>query len=566
MRESILANKINISKLSKVLNILLVLFITTSLFALEVDEVEIKSTSNQTITFENYTGPHSRVDTLDQIKGIGKNLASDFDKNISKTYGNQRYSVIHAVDSNEKGKLDADIFIIGADAEVDHVRNIRHIIASYLAQAYGYEYDDAYTIATFATVYNAVYRGKIDYFKGKYKAVVMNNLSASKVGMSTSYKNWPGATQIVIPLADLDGGLSTVDTSVISDKKVVESMQEEDDKGIDERKNMVDIKEREAEESQQKAQEAQKKVTEEEKKLAEEKKVLEEKKDNAQAAQEKADTAQKKAEESEEKAKEAQAKAESNPQDEEAQKQAKQAQEQAQEDKEAADSAQKQADQAKEEEVEQQEVVDQQSESVEEAKSVAESEQAKADKKQTEAQNERAEIAKDQKEVISNGILEEKTAAFALKLVDEKNLYSAIVKINRFTGEELKESSVKVIHNRMIYHDGLDFIAIAGETSKTGAVKLVKLDKDNLEIISESKEIIADNSVLIQVGTDYFCVINEKGKNYIGKFNSDLECTAKSTINVNPATPIYLSAEGIYVTDSSDKITLLDMSSLELKK
>lgn len=551
---------------NKVSVCLITFTLCNSLFAIGVDEAEIKSTSNQTITFENYTGPHSRVDTLEQIKGIGRDLANDFDKNIAKTYGGQRYSVIHAVDSNEDGKLDADIFIIGKDAEVDHIRNVRHIIASYLSKAYEYEYDDAYTIATFATVYNAVYRGKIDYFKGKYKSVVTNNLSSSKVGMSTSYKDWPGNSQIVIPLADLDGGLSTVDTSVISDKKVVESMQEEDNKGIDERKNMVDIKEREAEQAQENAQQAQKKVTEEEKKLKEEQKELASKQAATQQAQKKADEAQKKADESEKKAQEAQTKAANAPQDKQAQENAKVAEQQAQKDKEEAESAQKQADEAKQEEVAQQEVVDKQAESVEEAKEVAQEEQEKADKKQTEAQNERAEIAKDQKEVVSNGILEEKTAAYALKLVDEQNLYSAIVKINRFTGEELKESPVNVIRNRMIYRDGLDFIAIAGETSKTGAVKLVKLDKDNLEIISESKETIADNSVLIQVGADYYCVINEKSKYYVGKFNSNLECSAKSVIQVNPATPIYLSAEGVYVTNSEDKITLLDFNSLEVKK
>jgi FKBP-type peptidyl-prolyl cis-trans isomerase len=104
----------------------------------------------------------------------------------------------------------------------------------------------------------------------------MNNLTADKAGLSTNYEEWAGKSQIVIPLAKIGGGLSTIDTSVISDKKVVESMQEEDDKGVDERKKLVDFKEREAEEATEKAQTAQKKVTEEAKKLSTEKKVLDE--------------------------------------------------------------------------------------------------------------------------------------------------------------------------------------------------------------------------------------------------------------------------------------------------
>ena len=83
-------------------------------------------------------------------------------------------------------------------------------------------------------------------FQEKYKKVVTNNLSSEKAGIALSYKDWPGKTQIVIPLNDIKGGLSTVDTSVISDKQVVQSMQGEDDKGVESRKEMVDIKEREA--------------------------------------------------------------------------------------------------------------------------------------------------------------------------------------------------------------------------------------------------------------------------------------------------------------------------------
>ena len=549
MKNSLIKADVFIKKL--VLTSVLI-FSASAVFSVEVDENEIKSTSNQTIVFENYNGPHAKVDTLEQIRSIGSDLADGFNKDVPFSKGNaDRYYVIHAIDSSEQGKLDADIFIIGKNSGVDHIRNLRHIIASYLSKDYGYEYDDAYTIATFATVYNAVYRNNIEYFKGKYKNDVLKNLDADKAGLALSYKQWAGSTQIVIPLADLNGGLSTIDTSVISDKKVVESMQEEDDKGIDQRKNMVDIKEREAEQASQKAQEAQKTATKEEEKLKEEKNILEQKKETAEQKKQAAQESQKKADEAAKQAQE-------NPGDRQAQKQAEQAQKEAEQSAKEAEQAQKEAD-------EQQETVEKQQETVNEAKNTAETEQAKADKKQTEAGNERNQIAKDQKEVITQQVLEETTAAYALKLVDTKNLYSAIVKINRLTGEELKTSPVTVIRNRTVYRDGTNFIAIAGETNKNGAVRLVQIDKDNLEIISESHEVIADNSVLIQAGSDYYCVINDNGKSYVGKFNSNLECTVKSSVEVNPATPIFISAEGFFVTDKSNKIITLNPSDLTKK-
>lgn len=524
-------------------------FAFSTAFAVEVDENEIKSISDQTIVFENYTGPHKKVDTLAQIKEIGSGLAKDFNKESASKYGTEdRYYVIHAISNEENDKLDADIFIVGKNAGVDHVRNLRHIVASYLTQAYGYAYDDAYTIATFVTVYNAVYRGKLDYFKSKYKSIVTDNLSSDKAGLAISYKEWPGATQMVIPLADINGGLSTIDTSVISDKKVVESMREEDDKGIDERKNMVDIKEREAEQASEKAQEAQKTAAKEEKTLQDEKKELTEKKETAAEAQKKADEAQKKADE-------AQKKAAENPKDKEAQKEADNA-------KKDAEAAKKDADDAEKAVEEQQKVVEEQQKKTDEAKKEAAEEQAVADKKNTEAKDERNQIAQDQKEVIKQSLLEETTAIYALKVVDDAKLYSAIVKVNRLTGEELKTSPVKVVRNRTVYPAGDNFIAIAGESGKKGAVKLVQIDKTNLDIVKESEEVIADNSVLVQVGSDYLAVINDNGKNYLGKFNAELECKAKSNVEINPATPVIPSAEGYCVTDTKGKVIILKLSDL----
>ncbi len=290
------------------------LFAVTSLFAVSVDENELRSV-DQTIVFENYTGPHAVVSTREQIRAIGTTLGQAIAANIDTagTSGSgQKYSVIHAIDPSTREKLDADILILGADAGVDHIRNLRQIIAGYLSAAYGYSSADAQTIATFITVYNAVYRKNIDAFKSKYKAVVTDNLTAEKAGLSTKYNEWPGNSQIVIPVSDVSGGLSSVDTSVISDKEVISSMQEDDDKNIDARKEMVDIKEREAEQANEKAQEAQKEATEAQKKADEEKAKLEEKKEETRQAEEKAQEAQKKADE--------------NPDDAQAQEEAKQSQ------------------------------------------------------------------------------------------------------------------------------------------------------------------------------------------------------------------------------------------------
>ncbi len=501
-----------------------VLLITANLSALSVDRDELNSTQNTTVEFINYVGPHKVIDSLEAIKGIGKGLGEVVGKDVTLPCeaGNKvKYRVVHAVDPSEKGKLDADILFIGKDALVDHIRNLRHIIAAYLTAAYGYSDQDAQTIATFVTVYNAVYRGNLDYYSSKYKSTVTKNLSAENCGLGLSYKEWPGKSEIVIPLFDVNGGISTVDTSVISDSKVVDSMQEDDDKNIDSRKDMVDLKEREAEKANEKAQESQKKATDEQKKLTEEKK--------------KTETAQKKADE-------AKKEAEANPSDKKKQEEAKKAE----------DDLNKQKETEKKQE-----------EKTEEAKQDAKEQQAVADKKNTEAQNERKEIAKDQKAVQDKEAAEAKmTTEYGLTLVDDAGLFSRLVKYNAEDGAAIKDSPVTTIRSRTSYKTDEGFIAICGENLLNGTVKLTLLDMDKMEIIKESDETLSDVSVLVQDGDDYYCVIMEEREPYVAKFGSDLKLKLKSKITVKAATPITVTDSTVVVTGSNGKYAVLSKSDL----
>lgn len=514
-------------------------FAVASLFAVSVDEAELRSV-DQTIVFENYTGPHAVVSTLEQIRAIGTTLGQAVASNIDTagtTGGGQKYSVIHAIDPSTKEKLDADILILGADAGVDHIRNLRQIIAGYLSAAYGYSSSDALTIATFITVYNAVYRKNLEVFKSKYKAVVTDNLTVEKAGLSTKYTEWPGNSQIVIPVSDISGGLSSVDTSVISDKEVISSMQDDDDKNIDARKEMVDIKEREAEQATEKAQEAQKEATEAQKKADEEKAKLEEKKEETRQAEEKAQEAQKKADE--------------NPDDKQAQEEAKQAQEE--------------AEAAREEEAQQEEKAKEAQEDADEAKQTASEQQAVADKKQSEAQEERKTIAQDQKvvekteEAASNA-----PSVYGLNLSSASSMDSAIVKVNTNDGTILQKSEIDVIKNRTMFPVGGGFLAVAGSNSGKGAVKLVIIDQNSLEIMKESEEVLSDNSMLIQDGGNYLVIVNESKSCFVAKYDSDLKLLKKSPVSVSPNSPIVKTSAGYMVTDAAGQPLILDLNELTI--
>ena len=511
---------------------------TVSLFALDVNKNELETVAEDAVVFENYSGPHSVINTADEISSIGSSLGDSIKKNLSvsgKAGSSAKYQVIHAIDETESGKLDADIIVIGSDSAIDHINNVRRVIAAYLTTTYGYSASDAKTVATFVTVYNAVYRGNLTYFNQKYKKVVTDNLTSDKAGIALSYRDWPGKTQLVIPLNDINGGLSTVDTSVISDKQVVKSMQDDEDKGVSTRKEMVDIKEREADKAQEKADAAQKKATEETSKLKEE--------------QKKQETTAQKAQETKKAAEEAEKKAQENPSDKKAQKEAA-------EKKAEAEEAQKAAD-------EQAKVTQEQAKKTEEAKEEAAAAQATADTKRTEAQNERTTIAQDQQTVVRQQT--ENASAptvYGLKSVDELGVLSELVKVNADTGAVIKESPVTVIRSRTVYEAGDSYIAIAGTNIKNGTVKLVLLDKDNMEITKESNETIAETSVLVEDGGNYYCVIKDGSDYFVGKFNGKAENLLRSPVKVKAATPITVTSKGLIVTNSSNKPVLLKTTDL----
>ena len=521
--------------------LLISLLSISSIFSLEVDKNELNTTGNEIIEFINYTGPHKVIDSAQAIKEIGSDLGKDISLSVSSTNGsNEKYYVVHSVTSESKDQLDADIIYIGSSATVDHVDNLRRIISGYLQSAYNYSEKDANTLAVFITVYNAVYRGKLDTFKSKYTEDVVKNLSSENCGLSTNYKDWPGKSEIVIPLFDVkNGGLSTVDTSVIADSKVVDSMQEDEDRNIDSRKDMVDLKEREADESSEKAQEAQKEAVQEQKVLNETKKEAEEAKKEAEEAKKEAEEAKKVAEE--------------NPNDKKAQETAKE--------------SEKKAEEATAKAEEKQQQVEEQQKKTDDAKEAAKEAQEIADKKQNEAQTERKEIAQDQQEIQQEKIAEAKAnTEYGIIIVDEENLLSRLVKFNSDNGEIIRKSPVAVIRNRTIFEVGSEgseqFISVAGDNAGNGTIKLVLMDQDNMEITRESNETLSEDSVLVKDGDDYYCVIDDNGKWVVAKYNAELSLRYKSSIAVKSSTPITITKSGVVVTDSIGQLMLLSKTDL----
>jgi hypothetical protein len=206
------------------------------------------------VEFYNYTGPVTQVDTVAQIRNIGYEQGLAVRRGAARSGAANRYFVIHSVTAPDGDRMDADIFGLGAAVGVDHIRNLRLILQGYLEGAYNYSAADARMLAQYITIYNAFYRGNWTFFSSRYKQAVLENLSADRAGLSIRFNEWPGRTLIVIPLGNASpGSLSAIDTSAVSGEEVLEELRRDPNQGLNVRKEMVELKEREADEAEARA-------------------------------------------------------------------------------------------------------------------------------------------------------------------------------------------------------------------------------------------------------------------------------------------------------------------------
>ncbi len=195
-----------------------------------------------------------------------------------------------------------------------------------------------------------------------------------------------------------------------------------------------------------------------------------------------------------------------------------------------------------------------------------------ADKKADEAQEDRKDIASDTQKIVEEKKAEKKAEGdaaiasaipgYGLKVVDEAKLLSELVLLDLKTENELKTSSIATIRGRSLYVVGKNLLAIAGTESGNGVIALVLIDSKSLEIVKQSGENIAADSVLIKNGDDYYAVINNGGKYNLGRYNDKLELQAKSAIQVLPYTPVTIGDKGLLVQDSSGAVRLLKLTDL----
>ncbi len=525
--------------------------------ALSPDTAEIESVGAASIVFINYEGPEPRIDSLADIKGVGLSLGRAMPAGGAaiRAGAAARYQVIRAVDPTVKDGLDADILILGPDAQVDHVRNLRWIIAGYLVAAWGYAEKDAYTLATFITVYDAVHRGDMKYFASKYKAVVQKELTPETAGLAFSYTEWPGKSRIVVPLTAgaAAGKLGAVDTGAVSDKAVTQSLKAQPDKGVPDRQALVDVKEREAAQKQAELDKQKADLAAAEKKLADDKAKAEADRAALEAAKAAAAAATSapgtgtaapgSAAASPGTAATASGAA---PAADLTTKQAAVAADNAAVAAGTADVAAKQAEVA--------------------------TGQAAVASKQAEAAADRKDITADQKAVIAAEVAAKGQAAaagvFLVRVGSDASHLGQLVFADPDKGTTIRSSRITTIHLRSLIELPDSFLAVVGVEGKPGGVKLVKLDKASLESVAESTSDMFPESALLVSGASVYAVAKAADGSYcLARLAvADLAEQARSKDAVEPYALPRPAAGNIAAQSPAGSFLLLKQDTLEKVK
>jgi len=483
---------------------------------LKVDQTEISK--GKQIDFVGYSGPYLYYYTLEEIRNIGAFLGGNITKTYSRSTYNALYSIIHAYDpSDTSDKLDADIFVIEPGAFLDNVKNLRVILAGFLEKAYGYSYNDALTIAKFITYYNATFRGNISYFSRRYKNIVLKHIKHSDAGLAVTYREWPGKTKVLIPLnQDMqNGNLNSLDTGELTNEKVIQDLKKREDKGVEDRKDMVEVQEKGLEQAEKKLAEDKAKLQEDKQKLEEDKRKLAEDKKNGTLT------------DSQIKEKEADIK------------------------KREADIKQREQDITRREEE-----IKKKQEDVKKTR-----EDIVTDERSLPAENKSTE-----RQASTNTVPDTGTGkALFLKIADgAEDAKGELVLLDFKTNSLMARSDSLNIKERKFYvfADGILVVASPGGG---GENYLLLLDPLSLKETIRSKEQVFGRAIVIISGNNIYTVVKMGNSYYIGKFDRNLKLLNASQEEVNPLTPLVLSGRSLYAQSKRGRALQLSPTDLSLQ-
>ncbi len=499
-------------------------------FGQELAEEEIRGVARGDVSFFNYEGPHEKIESAEAIRSIGSSLSTAADSSgTDRAEYHAKYRILR-IEPVEDGELyGADIFSILEGAAVDHIDNVRRILSGYVQRSFGYSKSEADTIAVFITFYNAIHRGDMEYISQIYGQNVINALEPEKVGIATRYDQWPGQTQMLIPLRLL-GAKAALSTDTVGEEEVVEEMRDqEEDRGVEDRKGMVEIRDRELEEEERETEEKQQELEEKEEDVRQKEAEL------AEAEKRVEEVTAEEGEESPE----------------------------AREAEEDLEEAEKELEETQQE--------------TEELREEVEREESSQAERREAIQEEREKIAEDQRDLIeeeeSGARGTEERAASAspetlpfLIFSEDGEVLGRLVEILKDDGSIRRRGNINTIRSRGLIRGRRGIVVVAGEDDPPRAIRLVEIDVESLEIVGQSDRNIYRNSVVEERDGSIYAITGEEGKWYVGRFGADLQLAARSEEEVAPQTMLLFENGSLYTQSGRGDVIVMDPKTLQRRE
>jgi hypothetical protein len=227
------------------------------------------------------------------------------------------------------------------------------------------------------------------------------------------------------------------------------------------------------------------------------------------------------------------------------------------------DARQQEAQRQQEEARRRQEELERQQQELEDQRQQAEDQETFAEQKAEQAQQEREQIAEDQQTMIDQTPPPQAAAGvLGVAILTPDSYLGRLVKLEPETGREILRSPLNTVNVRTVTRIGSRLFAIAGENRGQGAIRLVEINGNTLEMQKQGNDDIAPNSCLWVNGQDLYAVIALNGKFYMARFNTDLVLQSRSQITVHPFASAFFN-EGTLLTQKEDgSAALLNPSDL----
>jgi hypothetical protein len=237
--------------MKKAILLLAALFLIPLNLSAQVQLMEQVLKAQKVVRFTNYNGEVTKPDRVEDIIGIGRILA-DSRSNESASVKDKYY--VRRIAVSNRDLYSADIVGIAKDARVNHIKNVRRILAGYLADSFRRPLKEALTIATFVTYYNSAIR-QDPKLLAAYAPAVVAAVDPAKAGIALNYRDWPGRTEMLIPIEISPFFGSNISSSELYDQ-ATKQMQQQADMGVPERQEMLASRQSELEQKRQQLDQA----------------------------------------------------------------------------------------------------------------------------------------------------------------------------------------------------------------------------------------------------------------------------------------------------------------------